>query len=328
MILITGAAGFIGFHVVHKLLSRGHAVVGIDSLNDYYDVNLKKARLDQIKDHKAFTFHQASIAQQAAIEAIVKEHGDITAIVHLAAQAGVRYSLENPHAYAESNLAGQIVMLEAARHAKKLEHFVYASSSSVYGNATQAPFLETARTNQPVSLYAATKRAGELLTHSYSELYKIPATGLRFFTVYGPWGRPDMAYFSFTKAILEEKPIKVFNNGDLRRDFTYIDDIVYGIIQAIDKAPTPASRYRIGDAPHRIFNLGNHRPVMLGDFISTIEKALGKKAIRENVPMAPGDVYETCADITAANAVLGFAPQTTLDVGIPRFIDWYKNYYQ
>lgn len=328
MILVTGAAGFIGFHVVKKLLSRGHAVIGVDSLNDYYDVALKKARLAQIEDHKAFTFYRANIADQAAIGAIMRDNPDITAIVHLAAQAGVRYSLENPHAYADSNLTGQLVMLEAARCAKKLQHFVYASSSSVYGNATQAPFPETARTNQPVSLYAATKRAGELMAHAYSELYKIPATGLRFFTVYGPYGRPDMAYFSFTKAILENTPIKVFNNGDLRRDFTYIDDIVYGVIKAIDKPPTPTSRYRIGDAQHRIFNLGNHRPVMLGDFITTIEKALGKKAVRENAPMAAGDVYETCADITSAKDVLGFEPQTTIDTGIPKFVDWYRTYYK
>ena len=328
MILLTGAAGFIGFHVAKKLLSRGHAVVGIDSLNDYYDPALKKARLAQIEGHKAFTFHHVNIADKDAVDAILKQHPEIDTIVHLAAQAGVRYSIDNPHAYADSNLSGQLVMLEAARNIKNLKHFVYASSSSVYGNATHAPFAETARTNQPVSLYAATKRAGELMTHAYCELYKFPATGLRFFTVYGPFGRPDMAYFSFTKAILEDKSIKVFNNGDLRRDFTYIDDIVYGVIKAIDKPPTTTSRYHIGEAPHRIFNLGNHRPVMLGDFISTIEKALDKKAIRENAPMAAGDVYETCADIEAARAVLGFEPQTTLDTGIPKFVEWYRSYYQ
>lgn len=328
MILLTGAAGFIGFHVAKKLLSRGLAVAGIDSLNDYYDPALKRARIAQIEDHKAFTFHQADIADEQAIRGIMDKYPDITAIVHLAAQAGVRYSLENPHAYAHSNLNGQLVMLEAARHAKKLQHFVYASSSSVYGNATHAPFPETARTNQPVSLYAATKRAGELLTHSYTHLYGFPATGLRFFTVYGPWGRPDMAYFSFTKAILEDKPIKVFNNGDLRRDFTYIDDVVYGVVHAVEKPPQTGGAHVIGDAPHRILNLGNHRPVMLGDFITTIEKALGKKAIRENAPMAPGDVYETCADISAARDVLGFEPKTTLDTGIPKFVEWYKGYYK
>lgn len=328
MILLTGAAGFIGFHVAKKLLSRGMAVLGVDNLNDYYDPALKKARLKQIDDHKAFTFYHADIADKKAIDAIIKANPGITHIVHLAAQAGVRYSIEKPFAYADSNITGQLVMLEAARHCEKLEHFVYASSSSVYGNATPAPFSETARTNQPVSLYAATKRAGELMTHAYSELYGFPATGLRFFTVYGPWGRPDMAYFSFTKAILAEKPIKVFNDGDLRRDFTYIDDIVYGVTAAIDKAPTKTSRHRIGDAAHRIFNLGNHRPVMLGDFITTIEKSLGKKAIRENAPMAAGDVYETCADITAAHDVLGFKPQTTLETGIPKFVEWYRDYYK
>lgn len=327
MILLTGAAGFIGFHVAKALLSRGAFVVGIDNLNDYYDPKLKKARLAQIEDHAAFRFHLADISDKKDIEKIIEQYPDITCIVHLAAQAGVRYSLENPQAYADSNLTGQLVMLEAARGLKKLQHFVYASSSSVYGNATEPPFSIEARTNQPESLYAATKRAGELMTHSYSKLFGIPATGLRFFTVYGPWGRPDMAYFSFTKAILEGKAIKVFNNGDLRRDFTYIDDIVNGVIAAIDKPPTANASHTIGEAPHRILNLGNHRPVMLGDFIATIEKALNKKAIRENAPMAAGDVYETCADISASQHVLGFTPQTSLDDGIPEFVKWYRDYY-
>ena len=328
MILLTGAAGFIGFHTAQKLLERGHAVIGVDSLNDYYDVRLKKSRLAQIENHQAFTFYHANIADKAAMDAIIAKHPEITAIVHLAAQAGVRYSLENPFAYLESNLTGQMVMLEIARHLPKLTHFVYASSSSVYGNSTQSPFNAEARADQPVSLYAATKRSGELLAHSYAELYGIPSTGLRFFTVYGPWGRPDMAYFSFTKAILNDTPIKVLNQGNLRRDFTYIDDIVYGITRCVDKPPVKGGKVTIGDTGHRILNLGNHRPVMLGDFITTIEKALGKKAIRENAPMAAGDVFETCADINGAKMVLGFEPQTTLDVGIPKFVDWYRGYYK
>lgn len=320
MILLTGAAGFIGFHTAKKLLDNGQTVIGVDSLNDYYDVSLKKARLAQIEGHKNFTFHRANIADPKAMQDIVAKHPGITAIIHLAAQAGVRYSIENPFAYAESNLTGQLSMLEVARGIKNLSHFVYASSSSVYGNSSTAPFSTSERADEPVSLYAATKRAGELLAHSYAGLYRIPSTGLRFFTVYGPWGRPDMAYFSFTKAIVEGRPIKVFNQGDLRRDFTYIDDIVNGIISCIGKPP-------VGDTPHRVLNLGNHRPVMLGDFISTIENALHKKAIREDAPMAPGDVYETCADITDSKNILGFEPQITLDVGIPKFVDWYRAYY-
>jgi UDP-glucuronate 4-epimerase len=328
MILLTGAAGFIGFHVAQVLLARGLHVIGVDSLNDYYDPALKKARLAQLEGKPGFSFHHVNIADSAAMEGIAKRYPDITAIIHLAAQAGVRYSLENPYAYSESNLTGQLVMLELARHLKKLGHFIYASSSSVYGNSTTAPFSTQARADEPVSLYAATKRSGELLAHSYAELFAIPMTGLRFFTVYGPWGRPDMAYFSFTRAIIEGKPIKVFNNGDLRRDFTYIDDIVAGVCACLDHAPQKGAPAAIGHAPHRILNLGNHRPVSLGDFISTIETAVGKKAVRENAPMAPGDVYETCADITDSRAVLGFEPKTTLDVGIPKFVEWYKGYYK
>ncbi len=327
MILLTGAAGFIGFHTVQALLKRGARIIGVDSLNDYYDPALKKARLAEIGDHPAFTFIEADIGDAEAMKRIAAAYPDITAVIHLAAQAGVRYSLENPFAYAQSNLTGHLAMLELARHAKKLEHFVYASSSSVYGNSTQAPFAVEARADQPVSLYAATKRAGELLTHSYCELYGIPATGLRFFTVYGAWGRPDMAYFSFTRAILEGRPIRVFNEGDLRRDFTYIDDIVHGILRAVETPPRRGAAHTIGQAPHRIFNLGNHRPVMLGDFISTLENALGVQALRENAPMAPGDVYETCADITAAREILGFEPQTELAEGLPVFVDWYRRYF-
>lgn len=320
MILVTGAAGFIGSYVAQKLLDAGHDVTGIDSLNDYYDPALKKARLARLENHPRFHFHHLNIADHAGVEALMARIPDTRAIIHLAAQAGVRYSLENPHAYAESNLSGHLVMLEAARHLKKLTHFVYASSSSVYGNSSTAPFRVEERCDQPVSLYAATKRSGEMLSHAYASLYGFPATGLRFFTVYGPWGRPDMAYFSFTRDILAGKPIKVFNNGELRRDFTYIDDIVDGVCAVLEKPS--------GDpVPHRIFNLGNHRPVMLLDFIATIERATGRKAILEMQPMAAGDVYETYADISSARNVFGFEPRTTLDDGIPRFVAWYKDYY-
>lgn len=319
MIFLTGAAGFIGFHVTKALLRQGRTVVGIDSLNDYYDPALKQARLDQITE-PGFTFYRADIADRAALADIVARHPGITHIVHLAAQAGVRYSLENPHAYADSNLTGHLNMLELARHMPGLQHFVYASSSSVYGNSSTAPFAEDERADRPVSLYAATKRAGELLTHAYCGLYGLRASGLRFFTVYGPWGRPDMAYFSFTKAIIEGTPIKVFNSGDLKRDFTYIDDIVDGVVRSIDTPPDKGA--------HRLFNLGNHRPVSLSDFIATIEDAVGKKAVQENAPMAPGDVYETCADIAAAQKILGFSPRTALDAGIPRFVAWYRDFYR
>jgi len=328
MILLTGAAGFIGFHVAHRLLADGHNVIGVDCINDYYDVSLKHARLAQLQAHKNFSFHKLNIADRAGMEALVTQHSNITDIVHLAAQAGVRYSLENPYAYAESNLTGHLVMLEAARNLKSLKHFVYASSSSVYGNDSEAPFSIDDRCDQPVSLYAATKRSGELLTHSYVSLYGFPATGLRFFTVYGPWGRPDMAYFSFTKNIFEGTPIKVFNNGDLRRDFTYIDDIVDGIIKSLAAIPAAGAAHTVGNIAHRIFNLGNNNPVKLLDFINTIERASNHKAIMQMAPMAAGDVYETYADITAAKDVLGFAPRTSLDSGIPLFVDWYRSYYQ
>ncbi|HEY8963558.1 MAG TPA: SDR family NAD(P)-dependent oxidoreductase, partial [Alphaproteobacteria bacterium] len=277
MILVTGAAGFIGFHVAKALLKAGRTVIGVDIINDYYDPSLKAARLKQLEGMPGFTFYQADIADQAAMNDIVAKHPGITHIAHLAAQAGVRYSLENPHAYGTSNLTGQLVMLEIARHLNNLKHFVYASSSSVYGNSSPVPFSECDPCDQPVSLYAATKRAAELMTHSYVTLYKFPATGLRFFTVYGAWGRPDMAYYHFTKAIMDGTPIKLFNNGDLRRDFTYIDDIVAGVIAAIDTPPTDDAAHIVGDQAHRIINLGNHRPVKLNDFIDVIEKATGRK---------------------------------------------------
>lgn len=326
-ILLTGAAGFIGYHTARRLLAEGQRVIGIDCINDYYDPALKMARLAQLEGQAGFTFHRINIADKSAIESICAQNPDITAIVHLAAQAGVRYSLENPYAYAESNLTGQLVILEAARNLKNLAHLVYASSSSVYGNDTPAPFATTARCDAPVSLYAATKRSGEMLAHSYVSLYGFPATGLRFFTVYGPWGRPDMAYFSFTKNILEGTPVKVFNNGDLRRDFTYIDDIVDGIVASITAIPAKGGPATVGGIAHRIFNLGNNAPVRLMDFIKTIEAAAGKKAVLEMAGMAAGDVYETYADISASADVLGFAPKTSLDTGIPRFVAWYRERY-
>lgn len=331
MILVTGAAGFIGFHTVLALLSRGETVIGVDILNDYYDPALKAARLQQLEGRNGFTFYKADISDADAMNRIISDHPGIDRIVHLAAQAGVRYSIDNPHAYKISNLDGQVVMLELARGLQeqgKLKHFVYASSSSVYGGNTKLPFSVHDPVEQPVSLYAATKRSGELLAQSYSHLYKIPATGLRFFTVYGPWGRPDMAYFSFTKNIVDGTPIKIFNHGDMRRDFTWIDDIVAGIIGAMDAVPEAGAAHTIGGAPHRLFNLGNHKSEQLTDFIETIEDALGQKAQRVMGEMAPGDVKETFADIDASREVFGYDPKTPISEGIPKFVEWYRQFYQ
>lgn len=328
MILLTGAAGFIGFHTARALIARGEQVVGVDILNDYYDPALKEARLDLLKAEDNFTFYKADIADEAAMKAIMEKHPDIDRIIHLAAQAGVRYSLENPHAYERSNLAGQLVMLELARHCEGLKHFVYASSSSVYGGNTKQPFSIDDPVNAPVSLYAATKRAGELMTQSYSHLYQIPATGLRFFTVYGPWGRPDMAYFSFARDILEGRPIQVFNEGNMKRDFTWIDDCVAGILSALDHPPAPHDEFCFHDAPHRLFNLGNNKPERLLYFIETIEKALGQTAEKIMAPMAPGDVEETYADIDASRALLGYDPKTPLSEGIPQFVTWLRAFYK
>ena len=329
MIVLTGAAGFIGFHVAKMLLSQGHHIIGIDNMNDYYDVSLKKGRLAQLAQNDQFHFYQADISDAAAITDIFKRHGnDITEIVHLAAQAGVRYSLENPMAYSASNLTGQVVMLEAARHAKQLKHFVYASSSSVYGGNTKQPFSVDDPVTNPVSLYAATKRAGELLTQSYANLYDIPSTGLRFFTVYGPWGRPDMAYFSFTRDILDGNPITIFNKGEMKRDLTWIDDCVRGIIGALYKPPGGGDdKYCLHGTPHRIFNLGNNKPEKLMDFVDVIEQAVGIKANKKLMDvMAPGDVAETYADIDPAVDVLGYHPKTPISEGIPQFVEWYKHY--
>ena len=331
-ILVTGAAGFIGFHVVQALLARGDVVIGIDNLNDYYDVSLKEARLNEIQAHvnaKNFNFIKQDIAHSQTLQDIFATHKP-QRVVHLAAQAGVRYSIQNPHAYVQSNLVGFTNILEACRH-HNVEHLVYASSSSVYGGNTKLPFNEQDNVDHPVSLYAATKKANELMAHTYSHLYKLPTTGLRFFTVYGPWGRPDMSPFLFANAILTGKPIQVFNHGDMMRDFTYIDDIVEGVIRVLDKPATAENPQGDGiaaNAPYRIFNIGNNQPEKLMDFIGELEAALGKIAVKEFLPMQPGDVKATFADTSALEAWIGFKPSTSLKVGINRFAEWYKRFYK
>lgn len=321
-ILLTGAAGFIGMHTAQRLLARGDAVTGIDNLNSYYDPALKQARLAQLQALPGWRFERLDVADRAGTEALfARERFD--AVVHLAAQAGVRYSITHPHAYFESNLTGFGHVLEGCR-AQGLRHLVYASSSSVYGGNAKMPFEETDPVDHPVSLYAATKKANELMAHTYSHLYRLPATGLRFFTVYGPWGRPDMAYFSFTKAVLEGRPIDVFNHGDMKRDFTWIDDIVEGVLRVLDKPATPE---REGGAPHRVFNIGNHDPVPLMEFIACIERATGREAVKRLLPMQPGDVPATYASTKALQDWVGFAPATPLAEGIERFVRWYRGYY-
>lgn len=324
--LVTGAAGFIGFHVAKALLDRGDRVIGIDNLNDYYDVRLKETRLDELAEFDHFTFVKLDIADRDGVAALLHAHRDLSGIIHLAAQAGVRYSLENPYAYIDANVMGTIVMLEAARRLDRLDAFTYASSSSVYGANKKQPFSVDDPVNEPVSLYAATKRSCELIARSYSHLYRLPATGLRFFTAYGPWGRPDMAAWLFTKAILAGEPIKVFNQGQMARDFTYIDDIVAGTIAAHDRAPATAAD--ADGVPHRIYNLGNHRPEQLLDFIATLERALGRTAIKELLPLQPGDVPESFADIETARRDLGFEPKISIEEGIGRFVQWYKRYHR
>jgi len=320
MILVTGAAGFIGSQVARALLARGDQVLGVDNLNAYYEVSLKKARLAPLKASGGFEFRQIDISDREAMLALAKDFPAITGIVHLAAQAGVRYSLIDPYAYVQSNVMGQVVILELARALPKLKHFVYASSSSVYGANTKMPFAEGDPVEQPNSLYAATKRADELIGHTYAHLYGIPATGLRFFTVYGPWGRPDMAPMIFTRAITAGDPICVFNRGEMWRDFTYIDDVVDGVVRALDR---PAE----GTPPHRLYNLGNNKPEKLTDFIATLERALQRKAVIQLEPIQPGDVPATYADISSSQRDLGFAPSTSLADGIPKFVDWYKDFY-
>ena len=319
--LVTGAAGFIGFHACRKLLDRGEAVVGVDVVNDYYDPTLKEARLNILQRYPSFAFHRADIADRDAMETIAAAHPEVTRIIHLAAQAGVRYSLVNPYSYTRSNIEGQIVMLELARHLPRCDHFVYASSSSVYGSNEKQPFSVDDRVDNPVSLYAATKKAGELMAHCYSHLYNIPSTGLRFFTVYGPWGRPDMAAFLFVKAILAGEPITVFNHGDMRRDFTFVDDIVQGVLAVADKQPAG------GGVPARVYNIGNHRSEPLTRFIAIIEASLGLKAQIVYEPMQPGDVKETFADIQPLIEDFGFQPTTSIDQGVPQFVNWYREFY-
>ncbi|WP_382160697.1 NAD-dependent epimerase [Hydrogenophaga sp. ANAO-22] len=322
-ILLTGAAGFIGMHTAQRLLARGDTVLGIDNLNDYYAVALKRARLEPLQKHPGFAFEQVDVADREAMARLFASHR-FDAVVHLAAQAGVRYSITHPNAYLDSNLTGFGHILEGCR-AQKPGHLVYASSSSVYGGNTKMPFEETDAVDHPVSLYAATKKANELMAHTYSHLYGLPTTGLRFFTVYGPWGRPDMAYFSFTRAVLEGRPIQVFNHGKMKRDFTYIDDIVEGVLRVLDKPATPENA---GGPPYRIFNIGNHDPVPLMDFIGCIEQALGREAIKEFLPMQDGDVPATYASTEALHRWVGFAPSTPLKDGIERFVRWYREYHQ
>ncbi len=320
LILVTGSAGFIGAAVAHALLARGDTVIGVDNLSNYYDVALKQARLAQLTPQSNFHFHQIDISNRNEMLKLGSDVPGINGIVHLAAQPGVRYSLENPYAYVTANVMGQVVMLELARTLGALKHFVYASSSSVYGANTKTPFTVGDAVDQPNSLYAATKRADELFSHSYAHLYGVPSTGLRFFTVYGPRGRPDMAPILFAKAISAGKPIQVFNYGEMWRDFTFIDDIVDGVLRALDR---PAA----GSPPHAIYNLGNHKSEKLTTLIAEIEKALNKKAVLEMAPMQPGDVPATFADIAAATRDLGFEPTTPISVGIPKFVDWFRQYY-
>ncbi|NIA69035.1 NAD-dependent epimerase/dehydratase family protein [Pelagibius litoralis] len=322
-IIVTGVAGFIGSQVAAQLIGRGHAVIGLDNLNDYYDPVLKQARLDRLSGHNGFTFRKLDVSDQQQIASLATEFPDVTEIVHLAAQAGVRYSLENPFAYVQTNVMGHLCMMELGRRLGKLRHFVYASSSSVYGGNTELPFSVDQRVDRPVSLYAATKRADELMTHCYAHLFGMPSTGLRFFTVYGPWGRPDMSAFIFTKAILEGRPIRIFNHGDMQRDFTYIDDIVAGVLAVIDHPPQAGA----GGPPNRVYNLGNHKSEPLLRFVELIEEACGRPAIREFEDMQPGDVRETYADIEPARRDLGFEPRVSIDEGIPRFVEWYRGYY-
>ncbi|MGQ7771689.1 NAD-dependent epimerase [Bacillus sp. WC2507] len=317
--LITGAAGFIGMHLSKKLLEMGCKVIGYDNLNDYYDISLKESRLNILNQYDNFTFHKADLTDKEYLEKLFNEN-NIHIVVNLAAQAGVRYSIENPDAYIQSNIVGFLNILEMCRH-HKVEHLLYASSSSVYGANKKIPFSTADQVDNPVSLYAATKKSNELMAHTYSHLYNVPTTGLRFFTVYGPYGRPDMAYFSFTKAITEGKPIKVFNKGDMYRDFTYIDDIVDGIMKLLENSPVLNNK----ELPYKVYNIGNNKPVKLLDFIQAIESAVGKEAVKEYYPMQPGDVYQTYADVSDLINDVGFKPDTPIQEGINKFVKWYYN---
>ena len=317
--LVTGSAGFIGYHVASYLLDRGERVIGIDSVNAYYDVALKEARLAKLFGRAGFTFHRINLTDLAAMNAVCAQHPDIERIVHLAAQAGVRHSLADPLAYVDANVKGQVVVLEAARRLKGLQGIAYASSSSVYGNSKKQPSSIDDRVEHPVSLYAATKRAAEIVTESYCQLYALPCIGLRFFTLYGPWGRPDMAYYAFTDAIIAGRPIRVFNEGRMARDFTYVEDALPAIVAAADRAKP---------GQHRLYNLGNHRPEALLDFIAVLERAIGRTAVKEMAPMQPGDVETTYADIETARRDLNFEPKTPITVGLPRFVEWYREYHR
>ncbi|MBA6234345.1 MULTISPECIES: NAD-dependent epimerase [unclassified Colwellia] len=330
--LVTGAAGFIGFHVVQRLVEQGHDVIGIDNLNDYYDVNLKLARLDVLAKLPLFKFIKLDLADRSGIsDLFVREKFD--RVIHLAAQAGVRYSIDNPMAYADSNLIGHLAILEGCRH-NDVKHLVYASSSSVYGLNSKIPFATSDSVDHPISLYAATKKSNELMSHTYSHLYAIPTTGLRFFTVYGPWGRPDMALFKFTKAIINGEPIDVYNQGDMRRDFTYIDDIVEGIIRIQDIIPQINNDWKIetasaanSSAPYKIFNIGNGNPVKLLDFIQSLEKSIGTTAHKNLMPMQPGDVYQTYADVEDLFTATGYKPSMSVEQGVDNFVQWYRKFY-
>ena len=335
-VLVTGAAGFIGFHVCRALLERGERVIGVDDLNNYYDVALKKSRRDQLVGRNNFNFELGDIAEPGTVAALFETYEGITRVVNLAAQAGVRYSLDHPEPYVQTNVVGHLHVLEACRHAPDFEHLVYASSSSVYGGNDTLPFAVEDRVDRPVSLYAATKRAGELMSQTYAHLYKLPQTGLRFFTVYGPWGRPDMSAYIFTRAILAGEPIHVFNRGEMRRDFTYIDDITAGVLAALDRPPSAELGGDLGDPsdpgdgaalPHKLYNLGNNRAEALMDFIATVEEACGRKAEIVFEPMQPGDVRETYADIEASRRDLGFEPRTTIAEGVPKFVAWFRDYH-
>ncbi|PHP92635.1 NAD-dependent epimerase [Pantoea agglomerans] len=331
--LVTGAAGFIGFHVSQRLLAAGHQVVGIDNLNDYYDVNLKHARLNLIKADPGFTFIEMDLADRDAMASLFEQQ-KFQRVIHLGAQAGVRYSIENPHAYADSNLTGHLNVLEGCRH-HKIEHLLYASSSSVYGLNRKMPFSTEDSVDHPVSLYAATKKANELMSHTYSHLYQLPTTGLRFFTVYGPWGRPDMALFKFTRAMIAGEAIDVYNQGQMKRDFTYIDDIAEAIVRLQDVIPQQDDNWTVetgspatSSAPYRVYNIGNSQPVTLMNYIEAIEKALGITAKKNLMPMQPGDVLETSADTEALFKAIGFKPQTGVEEGVKKFVDWYRDFYR
>jgi len=323
-VLLTGAAGFIGFHVGTALLRRGERVLGVDNLNDYYSVTLKEARLAELNRSPDFAFERLDIAERGALAALVERDRTVDRIIHLAAQAGVRYSLTNPHAYVSANVVGHLEVLEACRRLPRLIHLVFASSSSVYGGNTKLPFSIDDPVDTPHSLYAATKKADELMAYCYAHLYRLPVTGLRFFTVYGPWGRPDMAAWIFTEAILAGRPIRVFNYGNMRRDFTYIDDIVAGVLSCLDQPPPEDA----GRPPYRLYNLGNHRSEELKRFIGILETALGRQATIELTPMAPGDVPATYADITESQRDFGFVPNTSIDVGLPHFVAWYRDFHR